>query len=91
MRLAIGGTTIAAATTWVAMRTSLVAVEALTSRSGTSDSAVSTTVVTTNVRRGRDAHFEEVARCSADLHELLLGGDAPAAAGERGMVREAGQ
>ncbi|GII30064.1 ABC transporter ATP-binding protein [Planotetraspora mira] len=33
---------------------------------------------------GRNAHLEQVARCSADLHELLMERDAPAAAGEKG-------
>jgi NitT/TauT family transport system ATP-binding protein len=33
---------------------------------------------------GRNAHLEQVARCSADLHELLMERDAPASAGERG-------
>jgi NitT/TauT family transport system ATP-binding protein len=33
---------------------------------------------------GRNAHLEQVARCSADLHELLMERDAPAPAGERG-------
>jgi NitT/TauT family transport system ATP-binding protein len=32
---------------------------------------------------GRNAHLEQVARCSADLHELLMERDAPATAGER--------
>jgi NitT/TauT family transport system ATP-binding protein len=34
---------------------------------------------------GRDAHFEEVARCSAHLHELLVGW------GTSAVVREGGQ
>jgi NitT/TauT family transport system ATP-binding protein len=33
---------------------------------------------------GRNAHLEEVARCSADLHELLMERDIPAAAGAKG-------
>jgi NitT/TauT family transport system ATP-binding protein len=33
---------------------------------------------------GRNAHLEQVARCSADLHELLMERETPAAAGERG-------
>ncbi|GAB3798436.1 ABC transporter ATP-binding protein [Micromonospora zhanjiangensis] len=33
---------------------------------------------------GRNAHLEEVARCSADLHELLMERDAPAATGTKG-------
>ncbi|MDP9844591.1 ABC transporter ATP-binding protein [Streptosporangium lutulentum] len=33
---------------------------------------------------GRNAHLEQVARCSADLHELLMERDTPAEAGERG-------
>ncbi|MEV6868635.1 ABC transporter ATP-binding protein [Streptosporangium subroseum] len=33
---------------------------------------------------GRNAHLEQVARCSADLHELLMERDTPAPAGERG-------
>ncbi|MBO4204722.1 ABC transporter ATP-binding protein [Micromonospora echinofusca] len=32
---------------------------------------------------GRNAHLEEVARCSADLHELLMERDAPAGSGSR--------
>jgi NitT/TauT family transport system ATP-binding protein len=34
---------------------------------------------------GRNAHLEEVARCSADLHELLMERDSPAATGVRGQ------
>ncbi|WP_329107190.1 ABC transporter ATP-binding protein [Micromonospora sp. NBC_01699] len=45
-------------------------------------------VVDINIPRprtlGRNAHLEEVARCSADLHELLMERDSPAAAGTRG-------
>lgn len=33
---------------------------------------------------GRNAHLEDVARCSADLHELLMEPDAPAAVGAGG-------
>ena len=33
---------------------------------------------------GRNAHLDEVARCSADLHELLMERDTPAAAGAEG-------
>ncbi|MFD8555665.1 ABC transporter ATP-binding protein [Streptosporangium canum] len=33
---------------------------------------------------GRNAHLEQVARCSADLHELLMERDTPVAAGEGG-------
>jgi NitT/TauT family transport system ATP-binding protein len=33
---------------------------------------------------GRNAHLEEVARCSADLHELLMERDTPAPAGRGG-------
>ena len=46
-------------------------------------------VVDINIPRprtlGRNAHLEEVARCSADLHELLMERDSPAAAGARGQ------
>ncbi|MGW4467322.1 ABC transporter ATP-binding protein [Micromonospora sp. NBC_01796] len=45
-------------------------------------------VVDINIPRprtlGRNAHLEEVARCSADLHELLMERDSPAGAGARG-------
>ncbi|MEV4629052.1 ABC transporter ATP-binding protein [Micromonospora sp. NPDC049523] len=45
-------------------------------------------VVDINIPRprtlGRNAHLEEVARCSADLHELLMERDSPASAGARG-------
>ncbi len=34
---------------------------------------------------GRNAHFEEVARCSADLHELLMGWGTSAVTRERGQ------
>ncbi|MFK3981203.1 ABC transporter ATP-binding protein [Micromonospora sp. NPDC050397] len=45
-------------------------------------------VVDINIPRprslGRNAHLEEVARCSADLHELLMERDSPATAGAKG-------
>ncbi|RKR90112.1 NitT/TauT family transport system ATP-binding protein [Micromonospora pisi] len=45
-------------------------------------------VVDINIPRprslGRNAHLEEVARCSADLHELLMERDSPATAGVKG-------
>src|SRR5690606_35792380 len=49
------GITIAAATTWVSISTALVPVAASTSTSGTSESAVSATVVRIQVLRGRRA------------------------------------
>src|SRR5918995_4562446 len=56
-RFARAGTTIPAATTCVSISTSFEPVVASAITSGTSDTTVSTTVLTTNVWRGRRAHL----------------------------------